>query len=286
MTSIDVRGRINLIDCKENEVIPVLTMSCNQVKKMVNQYGDIEFFVQIMAIEDNKFEVTDEKSSQFLMACRDGNIKLVEQFVKQPKQINFNARDLTGMTGFMHACQNGHTNVVAHLLQFKCPLLVLDVNLVDVGGDSGLHHACMKGHADIVEMLLYSSKIKRNDNDSTTPFMDACWNGHINVAKKILECVENTIENSEFSDIERITWMMSTRDDDDDDTAFHYACRSKCEELVDWMIASKEKMERFGILFEAKNNEGQTGYDLWPEKFKDNSSTSNGSPRKRQRISE
>ena len=80
--------------------------------------------------------------------------------------------------------------------------------------------------------------------------------------------------------------MMSTRDDDDDDTAFHYACRSKCEELVDWMIASKEKMEIFGIPFEAKNNKGETGYDLWPEKFKDNSSSSNGSPRKRQRISE
>ena len=291
-TNIDVRGYINLIDCEKSEVIPILTMSCNQLKKMVNRNGKLEFFLQIMPIEDNKFEVTDEKSSDFLMACRDGNIQLIEQFVKQPKQINFNARDLTGMTGFMHACSEGHVNVVTHLLQFKCPLLVLDVNLVDDGGDSGLQHACMNEHVDLVEVLLYSPKIKQtvNENDRRTPFMNACLNGNINVAKKFIECLENAIKNSESSDIEKITRIMSTRDLDGE-TAFHFACRSECEELVDWMIASKEKMEIFGIPFEAKNNKGETGYDLWPEKFdssdsEDDSSTSGSSPRKRQRISE
>ena len=278
-TSIDVRGQINLIDCKESEVIPILTLSCNQVKQMVNQDAEIKFFLQIMAKEDDKFdfEVTDGKSSDFLVACRDGNIEWVAKLLlekRQSKQINFNARDLTGMTGFMHACHNGHANVVTHLLRDKR----LDVNLVDDGGISGLNHACMKGHADIVEVLLYSPHITPNGEDRTTPFMNACFFGQINVAKKIIEFVENHQWNLRISTL----WAYSEHGD----TAFHYACRSKCEELVDWMIASKEKMERFGILFEAKNNEGQTGYDLWPEKFKDNSSTSDGSPRKRQRISE
>jgi len=282
-TSIDVRGQINLIDCKKSEVIPILTLSCNQVKQMVNQDAEINFFLQIMAKEDDKFdfEVTDGKSSDFLVACRDGNIEWVaklllekRRFAKQSKQINFNARDLTGMTGFMHACHNGHANVVTHLLRDKR----LDVNLVDDGGTSGLNHACMKGHADIVEVLLYSPHIKPNGEDRTTPFMNACFFGQINVAKKIIEFVENHQWNLRISTL----WAYSEHGD----TAFHYACRSKCEELVDWMIASKEKMERFGILFDEKNDEGETGYDLWPEKFKDNSSSSNGSPRKRQRISE
>ena len=33
---------------KKNEVIPILTLSCNQVKKMVDKNGKAKFFVEIM----------------------------------------------------------------------------------------------------------------------------------------------------------------------------------------------------------------------------------------------
>ena len=56
---------------------------------------------------------------------------------------------------FMDACQNGHTNTVTHLLQFKS----LNGNLVDDGGASGLHHACLIGHVNIVKLLLSDSEI-------------------------------------------------------------------------------------------------------------------------------
>ena len=55
----------------------------------------------------------------------------------------------------MDACQNGHTNTVTHLLQFKS----LNGNLVDDGGASGLHHACLIGHVNIVKLLLSDSEI-------------------------------------------------------------------------------------------------------------------------------
>ena len=52
-------------------------------------------------------------------------------------------------------------------------------------------------------------------------------------------------------------------------TAFHYACQAKKEDVVDLIIGSAERLK---IELQLKNNDGitgliLTGYDHWPEKF-------------------
>ena len=70
-------------------------------------------------------------------------------------------------------------------------------------------------------------------------------------------------------------------------TGFHSACEQKHDELVDWMISSKGRWEKFGIRLESLDNEGRTGYDLWPEKFKEKSFSTSMSPsRKMQKMSQ
>ena len=51
---------------------------------------------------------------------------------------------------------------------------------------------------------------------------------------------------------------------EDGDTPFHSACQEKHDAIIDFIIANSEE---FDINLYAKEKDGLTGYDLWPEKF-------------------
>merc|ERR1712061_794464 len=55
-------------------------------------------------------------NEDFIAACRDGNIKIVNSLL-QNNEVDIEARDEFGYTGFLYACQEGHIEIVRLLIK-------------------------------------------------------------------------------------------------------------------------------------------------------------------------
>ena len=66
------------------------------------------------------------------------------------KDIDLNARSNGGVTALMHACYNGHRDIVQLLL--KNSEMDTDFNARSDAGVTALMFACIKGHADVVQI--------------------------------------------------------------------------------------------------------------------------------------
>ena len=107
-------------------------------------------------------------------------------------------------------------------------------------------------------MLLTLTTIDFNEADQfgQSGFYHACWEGHVQAVKLL-------VQKSKSLNLDL------NKASEDGMTAFHIACQEENEEIVDYLIANSEE---FGINLLAEDEDGDTGYDLWPGKFKSNSS--------------
>jgi ankyrin repeat protein len=95
------------------------------------------------------------------------------------------SKDEDGTTPFMIACQNGQTGVARLLLQHMGPQAFQET---DTKGRTALHYAASWDKNDIVSFLLgQGAQANSRDEDSSTPFMMACKEGHMGVVKALLE---------------------------------------------------------------------------------------------------
>ena len=203
----------------------------------------------------------DSDCTDFFTACHDGNEAKVDRMMKDnnevKKKINLLAH--CGMNGFMIACRKGYAEMVSLFLK-KASAMQLDVNAKDKkNGQTALTMAVLEGNLEIVKLLTQekSINIDLNTKDaaySKTPFMHACQNGFIDIVAYFLKLAESA-KSKDFD-------LNATADNGN--TAFHYACQAKKEDVVDLIIGSAERLK---IELQLKNNDGITGYDHWPEKF-------------------
>ena len=90
------------------------------------------------------------------------------------------------------ACQSGETKVVQLLLE-RCNSEESGLNSKDEYGATALMWACFNGHKDVVKLLLDNSeRIELNAiaNNGGTAFMWACKKGHKDVVKLLLKYSE------------------------------------------------------------------------------------------------
>ena len=81
--------------------------------------------------------------------------------------------------------------------------------------------------------------------------MYACAKGHVQAVKLLVQ--ESQSLNLDLNKAE-----------ENGLTAFHIACLNNHDDIVDFIIANSEE---FDINLLAEDKDGNTGYDLWPEKF-------------------
>ena len=139
--------------------------------------------------------INTEGWTPFMMACANGNSKVVQLFIdhSHTKNIDLNAKvDHStidnGYTGFMFACGNGQTEVVETILD-NSAIKQIDLNVKDCFGRTALFVACSYGKISVVKLLIDNPNIDLNakDNDGVTPFMIMCIDDNLEVIKLFLK---------------------------------------------------------------------------------------------------
>ncbi|XP_048247158.1 ankyrin repeat domain-containing protein 50-like [Haliotis rufescens] len=108
------------------------------------------------------------------MACVGGNMDIVKYvFLREPTLINRQRSD--GRTALMWAASRGNTTVFEYLLDRKAT-----PSLDDNDGNNILHYACYGGHIDIVKCVIDQTTLNINTSDllGRTALMIAATYGH------------------------------------------------------------------------------------------------------------
>jgi len=159
----------------------------------------------------------NEKNSGLIVACRNGNIKIIELLIKF--RVNLEAKEtITGNTGLIWACQNGHVQCVQLLIKFGANLeatsyvghnafivacerghfqivnlliqLEINMELKDKKyGYTGFIFACRWGFLKIVNLLINSGKInlEAKGKNGYNGLICACQNGHLEVVDLLIQ---------------------------------------------------------------------------------------------------
>ena len=96
---------------------------------------------------------------------------------------NVNAKDANGWTALIRASWDGHTEIVATLLEKGA-----DVNAKDAKGSTALMKASLNGHTIVVSILLEKgADVNAKDNNRSTALMKAILHRHTEIVRMLLE---------------------------------------------------------------------------------------------------
>ena len=157
------------------------------------------------------------------IACSHGSLPIAQHLVTQCKA-NPDCQNNRGETPLHNASKDGHLDIIEWLILEKCQVLA------DNHGDNALHLASKYGHLAVVRFLInisisckcdtYCSNREGNKNlvaeckcdatatnkDGTTPLHLACLNGHLEVAKYLVDVVKCS---PEIEDLNKVTPLHS-----------------------------------------------------------------------------
>jgi ankyrin repeat protein len=83
----------------------------NTYLHLAAQTGQNNAFKKALSEEEDKNIKNDYGEIPFHLACKKGCFKIVELLLESTN-LNINAKDNHGCTGFIRACQEGHSKVV------------------------------------------------------------------------------------------------------------------------------------------------------------------------------
>ncbi|XP_063405743.1 serine/threonine-protein phosphatase 6 regulatory ankyrin repeat subunit C-like [Mytilus trossulus] len=130
------------------------------------------------------------------VACFKGHTGVIKLLIKIG--ININETSTNGSTPLYLACKNGHYETVKYLLDLNGKTLnsVVDTTIKDEYGWSMLHAACSNGHKEVVKLLV-DAGLNVNDitNEGVTSFLIACWDGHYDTIKYLLDLNDQTLSS-------------------------------------------------------------------------------------------
>jgi len=130
-----------------------------------NNLDLVKYFMRIGNLRytgKNKYKY--EWRSAFEEACKNGNIKIILEFI----QCNFEDWNC----GYLAACRSGQLDIIDYMIRMGATRL-------EDGLEDGLGSACHHGQLDVVKKLLTKYNISASD------FQSAFYGGHMNVIKYI-----------------------------------------------------------------------------------------------------
>ncbi|XP_066561213.1 ankyrin repeat domain-containing protein 16 isoform X2 [Amia ocellicauda] len=118
-----------------------------------------------------------------MMACTRRNLDIIKELTENGANAGLKNKD--GWNCFHVACREGEPAVIEHLLQVCPGVWSTESKTLR----TPLHTAAMHGCEDVVNILLDKCHYEPDCRDScgVTPFMDALRNGHIEIAKQLME---------------------------------------------------------------------------------------------------
>jgi len=135
-------------------------------------------------MENTRDRIIQDNTKELCEACRDGNIKVVEEILSN-KEVDINGRYYYGGTPLTCAVRCGHLNIVSRLLQHPG----VDVNAPDYAGDTPLMCAVTWGYLDIVRTLLEvpALQLGRCDNNGATALHCVTGKNRISIMKLLCQ---------------------------------------------------------------------------------------------------
>ena len=128
-----------------------------------------------------------------ILACKNGHDQLVRLFLDNGATDTI--FDAANLSGFMHAAQAGHNNVIEAMLAHPYFGQTLRRNIWQKNDkdQTGLALAAQNGVlAAVIQFVDAGASIFARDRDGFTPFMRAVQNGHLQVARYIYEKADIT----------------------------------------------------------------------------------------------
>ncbi|CAI2184165.1 13535_t:CDS:2 [Funneliformis geosporum] len=116
-------------------------------------------------------------------AASRGHLEIVKWLIDEAGAI-VDLEDQTGETALLKASYNGHSSVVAYLLQKKASVVQKDND-----GWTALHNASAQGYLQIVKYLIEytSADVDVKNNKGHTPLMNAASKGNIEIVEYLLK---------------------------------------------------------------------------------------------------
>lgn len=117
------------------------------------------------------------------LALKLGNCSLVTPMIATIRSQLKNIKDPNGNNYLHLAASGGNSSALTTLLEIPdCLKLLNETNVV---GGTPLHSAAYHGHLRCTEILLAHGAVTHKCFAGHTPFMTACWQGHVEVARTL-----------------------------------------------------------------------------------------------------
>ncbi len=149
---------------------------------------DQKFSHQVVQLVILEFQLPDREQDQSIMvACRQDDVKLLEQHLNQPRNPNF--EDVDAMTPLCVASLNGSLKCVSLLMEAGANK---DQGTTD-DGTTPLFLAAQSGHLEVVRFLveLGANKDQGTTDTGATPLLTAAHQGHLEVVRFLVKSGAN-----------------------------------------------------------------------------------------------
>eukprot|EP00913_Durusdinium_trenchii_P027140 g25466.t2 len=213
-------GAVHLAACKGHwETIEALQLETHQIRLQLNRDGD----------------------RPLALAAWYGHDKIVELLISlgkdedEEEEDELDHKDANRYTALHLAAQEGHNDVVKHLLKARA-----SIRQRNDEGQEPLHLAAWCGRTETVNHLVFTAKadLSCRDEHRRCPLALAAWEGHSEVVKLLVDA------QAEVND-----------QDKDGDTALHLAAMSGHNDVVKLLVDRK-------AFLSVKNEEGSTPLDV------------------------
>ena len=203
---------------KDEDGLTPLAIAC--------QRGNYFAVDRLLRADDIEINIRDNHNSTPLHeACEYGSKKIVELLLNKGALLLEADRD--GVTPLHVACREGHVDIVKLLFRFGQDKKKGLVQAKDMHGSTALHFAVESGVTEIVEILILneSDPIAQKENE-VTPLHIAARNGHIEIAKNLLQFKGPSQEGLDIIHIiER-----------EQNTPLHFAARFNQCEMIEYLV--------------------------------------------------
>jgi ankyrin repeat protein len=138
-----------------------------------------------------KKQKNNQINNEFINACEDGKIDIIQKMIKS-KKIDINYQLDMNKTGLIYASKLGHFDIVQLLVENS-----VDMNIQDINKNTALMYAILYNNDNIAEYLItQGAKLDLKNSHGSTVMHIAASVGN----KKILEILDNRGMDLEFKD--------------------------------------------------------------------------------------
>nr|XP_055046909.1 ankyrin repeat domain-containing protein 16 [Misgurnus anguillicaudatus] len=179
-------GHLDILRYLVEELNMNIEVYNNDYKRALHEASSMSHYESVRYLIARGAKIDSLKKADWtplMMACTRRNLDVISELLDHGADPVVQNKD--GWNSFHIACREGDPVIIQHLLLAKPEVWKTKSKT----GRTPLHTAALHGCEDAVKILLERCSYEPDEKDScgVTPFMDAIRNGHIAIAKLLLE---------------------------------------------------------------------------------------------------